>query len=68
MLIGDCRASKKLTNVPYLYTDDAKYWLNSFRNSEFQLNMFLDNVLIGRIGINQQEDSHNLEYWGARSF
>ena len=63
MLIGDCRASEKLANVPYLYTDDAKYWLNSFRNSDFQLNMFLDNVLIGRIGVNQQDNSHNLGYW-----
>ena len=40
-LIGDFRVSETLSNVPYPYTDeDAEYWLNSVKTSEFKLNIF----------------------------
>ena len=64
-LIGDFRVSETLSNVPYPYTDeDAEYWLNSVKTSEFKLNIFKNNVLIGGIGLTPEEDdSCELGYW-----
>ena len=71
-LIGDFRISKTLSNVPYPYTDkDAEYWLNDVKNSKFKLNIFLDNILIGGVGLTLAEDDFyelgywlGVEYWG----
>ena len=64
-LIGDCKVSKTLSNVPYPYTDkDAEYWLNDVKNSKFKLNIFLDNILIGGVGLrNMDIDYYELGYW-----
>tara|TARA_X000000950_G_scaffold136704_1_gene169925 strand:- start:1080 stop:1634 length:555 start_codon:yes stop_codon:yes gene_type:complete len=64
-LIGDFRVSKTLSNVPYPYTDkDAEYWLNDVKNSKFKLNIFLDNILIGGVGLrNMDIDYYELGYW-----
>ena len=64
-LIGDFRVSKTLSNVPYPYTDkDAEYWLNDVKNSKFKLNIFLDNILIGGVGLrNINIDYYELGYW-----
>ena len=64
-LIGDFRVSKTLSNVPYPYTDkDAEYWLNDAKNSKFKLNIFLDNILIGGVGLrNMDIDYYELGYW-----
>tara|TARA_A100001015_G_scaffold233633_1_gene264872 strand:+ start:49 stop:594 length:546 start_codon:yes stop_codon:yes gene_type:complete len=64
-LMGDFRVSKTLSNVPYPYTDkDAEYWLNDVKNSKFKLNIFLDNILIGGVGLrNMDIDYYELGYW-----
>lgn len=64
-LIGNPSVSETLLNVPYPYTDeDAEYWLNRVKTSELQLNIFLNNVLIGGIGLTPAEDdSCELAYW-----
>ncbi|MFL3012023.1 MAG: GNAT family N-acetyltransferase [Acidimicrobiales bacterium] len=71
-LIGDFRVSKTLSNVPYPYTlDDADEWLKIVDNEEFNLNIFLNNDLIGGVGLTPIEDDFcelgywlGVEYWG----
>ena len=64
-LIGDFRVSKTLSNVPYPYTrDDADEWLKIVDNEEFNLNIFLNDDLIGGIGLTPaEEDFYELGYW-----
>ena len=64
-LIGDFRVSETLSNVPHPYTDeDAEYWLEKVSESEFSLNIFLNDVLIGGVGLKPKEDDLCfLEYW-----
>lgn len=64
-LIGDSRVSETLSNVPYPYTDeDAEYWLDSVKTSEFKLSIFQNSVLIGGIGLlPEADDSCELGYW-----
>ena len=64
-LIGDFRVSKTLSNVPYPYTlDDADEWLKIVDNEEFNLNIFLNDDLIGGIGPTPAEgDFYELGYW-----
>ena len=64
-LIGDFRVSKTLSNVPYPYTlDDADEWLKIVDNEEFNLNIFLNNDLIGGVGLTPTEDDfYELGYW-----
>ena len=64
-LIGDFMVSKTLSNVPYPYTlDDADEWLEIVDNEEFNLSIFLNNDLIGGIGLTPLEDDfHELGYW-----
>ncbi len=71
-LIGDFRVSKTLSNVPYPYTlDDADEWLKIVDNEEFNLNIFLNDNLIGGVGLTPAEDDFyelgywlGVEYWG----
>ena len=71
-LIGDFRVSKTLSNVPYPYTlDDADEWLKIVDNEEFNLNIFLNDNLIGGVGLTLAEDDFwelgywlGVEYWG----
>ena len=71
-LIGDFRVSKTLSKVPYPYTlDDADEWLKIVDNEEFNLNIFLNDDLIGGIGLTPTEDDFyelgywlGVEYWG----
>ena len=64
-LIGDSRVSETLRNVPYPYTDeDAEYWLDGVKTSEFKLSIFQNSVLIGGIGlVPEADDSCVLGYW-----
>ena len=64
-LIGDFMVSKTLSNVPYPYTlDDADEWLEIVDNEEFNLSIFLNNDLIGGIGLTPLEDDfYELGYW-----
>ena len=71
-LIGDFQVSKTLSNVPYPYTlDDADEWLERSHNQEFNLNIFLNDDLIGGVGLTPAEDDFyelgywlGVEYWG----
>jgi len=71
-LIGDFMVSKTLSNVPYPYTlDDADEWLKIVNNEEFNLNIFLNDDLIGGVGLTPTEDDFcelgywlGVEYWG----
>ena len=71
-LIGDFMVSKTLSNVPYPYTlDDADEWLKIVDNEEFNLNIFLNDDLIGGVGLTPTEDDFyelgywlGVEYWG----
>ena len=71
-LIGDFMVSKTLSNVPYPYTlNDADEWLKIVDNEEFNLNIFLNDDLIGGIGLTPAEDDFyelgywlGVEYWG----
>ena len=64
-LIGDFMVSKTLSNVPYPYTlDDADEWLKIVDNEEFNLNIFLNDDLIGGVGLTPTEDDfYELGYW-----
>ena len=64
-LIGDFMVSKTLSNVPYPYTlDDADEWLKIVDNEEFNLNIFLNDGLIGGVGLrNMDIDYYELGYW-----
>ena len=71
-LIGDFMVSKTLSNVPHPYTfDDADEWLKIVDNEEFNLNIFLNDGLIGGVGLTLAEDDFyelgywlGVEYWG----
>ncbi len=64
-LIGDFRVSKTLSNVPYPYTfEDADDWLEIVDNEEFNLSIFLNDDLIGGVGLTPTEDDfYELGYW-----
>jgi RimJ/RimL family protein N-acetyltransferase len=51
--------------VPYPYTfDDADEWLEIVGNEEFNLNIFLNDDLIGGVGLTPAEDDFfELGYW-----
>ena len=71
-LIGDFRVASMLSNVPYPYTDkDVDYWLEKIENEELSLNIFLNDVLVGGIGLAVGGDDYcelgywlGFEYWG----
>ena len=64
-LIGDYRVSSALSSVPYPYTDkDADYWLGKNEKNELTLNIFLQHVLIGGVGLELRGDDYcELGYW-----
>ena len=51
--------------MPYPYTfDDADEWLKIVDNEEFNLNIFLNDDLIGGVGLTPTEDDfYELGYW-----
>ena len=58
--------------MPHPYTDkDAEYWLKNVSSSDLTLNIFLDDVLIGGIGLTPDVNNFfelgywlGFEYWG----
>jgi RimJ/RimL family protein N-acetyltransferase len=64
-LIGDFQVSKNLSKVPYPYTlDDADEWLERSHNQKFNLSIFLNDDLIGGVGlIPADDDFYELGYW-----
>jgi len=64
-LLGDFDVSKTLGTVPYPYAiADAEKWLETTRNQEFNLNIFLNDNLIGGVGLRLDADEfYELGYW-----
>ena len=64
-LLGNSEVLKTLSNVPYPYTiNDAEKWLEIVNRHEFKLNIFLDDNLIGGVGLSLDEDEfYELGYW-----
>jgi ribosomal-protein-alanine N-acetyltransferase len=64
-LLGDFNVSKTLGTVAYPYTIiDAEKWLETTKNQEFNLNIFLNDSLIGGVGLRLDEDEfYELGYW-----
>ena len=68
--IGDWEVVKWLANAPYPYTDDdlEDYLLISDSN-QFDLNIFLNNKLIGRVGLTLDGDNYyDLGYWIGKDY
>ena len=74
--LEDIEVVRWLSNVPYPYTlSDAEDWIGivaaSASNPEagFKLSVFLDDALIGGVGLNHRESNvYELGYWLARKF
>ena len=65
-LLGNLKISRTLSNVPYPYTsNDADKWLEVVGSQEFNLNTFLNEDLIGGVGLSLDEDDglYELGYW-----
>ena len=71
-LIGDFRVSISLSRVPYPYTmEDAIRWVEIVREQDLNLNIFLNNNLIGGVGLTPSDNDFcelgywlGVEYWG----
>ena len=71
-LIGDKRVSETLCGVPYPFTDqDADHTLRIINSSELKFSIFLNDVLIGGIGLAPKDTGYcglmywiGFEYWG----
>ena len=69
-LIGDWEVAKWLSGVPHPYTeDDAEAWFKTLHQKEFSLGIYLDNSLIGGVGLVQDEDKfYEFGYWLGRDY
>ena len=71
-LIGDKRVSEMLCGVPYPFTNqDADHTLKIINNSELKFSIFLNDVLVGGIGLSPKDTGYcelmywiGFEYWG----
>ena len=68
--IGDWEIVKWLANVPYPYTyDDLEDYLLISESNQFDLNIFLGNQLIGRVGLTLDGDNYyDLGYWIGKDY
>jgi len=68
--IGDWEVAKWLSSVPHPYTeDDAEDWFKKLHQKELSLSIYLDNSLIGGIGLTQDEDKfYEFGYWLGRDY
>jgi len=74
--LGDLEVVRWLSNVPHPYTlADAEDWIGIVAKSgtdeipSFQLSVFMDDALIGGVGLRHLEDNvYELGYWLAREF
>ena len=68
--IGDWEVVKWLAMVPYPYTyNDCESYLKKSNNNELALNIFLDNQLIGGVGLHLHNDNYyELGYWLGKDY
>ena len=68
--IGDWEVVKWLAMVPYPYTyNDCESYLKESNNNELALNIFLDNQLIGGVGLHIHNDNYyELGYWLGKAY
>tara|TARA_B100001013_G_scaffold128991_1_gene75252 strand:- start:535 stop:1029 length:495 start_codon:yes stop_codon:yes gene_type:complete len=68
--IGDWEVVKWLAMVPYPYTyNDCESYLKESNNNELALNIFLDNQLIGGVGLDLHNDNYyELGYWLGKDY
>ena len=68
--IGDWEVVKWLSQVPYPYTyNDCESYLKESNNNELALNIFLDNQLIGGVGLHLHNDNYyELGYWLGKDY
>jgi len=68
--IGDWEVVKWLAMVPYPYTyNDCESYLIESNNNELALNIFLDNQLIGGVGLHLHNDNYyELGYWLGKDY
>jgi len=68
--IGDWDVAKWLSNVPHPYTeDDAEDWFKKIHQKKLSLNIYLDNSLIGGIGLTLDKDEfYEFGYWLGRDY
>ena len=68
--VGDWEVVKWLANVPYPYIyDDLEDYLLISDSNQFDLNIFLGNQLIGRVGLTLDGDNYyDLGYWIGKDY
>jgi len=74
--IGDFEVARWLSNVPHPYTlSDAEEWIDivaetaSDEVAGFKLSIFMDDTLIGGVGLNHREGNvYELGYWLGKAF
>jgi RimJ/RimL family protein N-acetyltransferase len=74
--LNDFEVARWLSNVPHPYTlADAEEWIQIVAESAsdeaagFKLSIFLDDALIGGVGLNHREGTvYELGYWLAKDF
>ena len=69
-LIGDFDVAINLSRVPYPYSlADADDWLSVVESEEFNLSIFLDDALIGAVGLSEKNNgSCELGYWVGKTY
>lgn len=64
--LNDREVSKWLENVPFPYLDkDADNWINSLTFNNLEFNIFLENNLIGGVGLKKD---YRLGYWLGKDY
>ena len=64
--LNDKEISKWLENVPFPYLEkDADKWIDSLTNNNLEFNIFLENNLIGGVGL---KEDFRLGYWLGKDY
>ena len=68
--LNNREVTKWLVNVPFPYSEsDADKWIHSLTVNNLQFNIYLENILIGGIGLKKNKNSiHDLGYWLGKDF
>ena len=68
--IGDWEVTKWLSGVPYPYTEEsAEEWLNNISGDDLLFSIFLNNSLIGGVGLTPEENNdYDLGFWIGRDY